>query len=790
MRLLLLILFLFAFAPVLQAQSDQSCRLVVEGKVIDANTQEPLIGATILIKQLDKGCPSNTKGNFRLHKICEGTYLFEVRMVGYKTLRKEVHLHEDTPQITFNLTPNEQLLQNLIVEDHIDKTSITQSTIQIDKDFLLENQATTFVNSISELPGIQALNTGVGIAKPVIRGMSMNRVAVNDAGIRQEEQQWGADHGLLIDPYSVEAVEIVKGASALRYGAEAIGGVINILPPAIPESDKLGINYQANYQGYNHLYGNSIQMQAHKNNVFASLQVSHQSYADYRVPAEEFNYNRWILPLENGKLKNTAGRELNFKAFGGFRTEKVLTQVIVSQFNQRVGLFPGAMGIPRAYQLRDDGDPRNIDLPSQDNSHFRAILNQDIFLDKQHFLHIEAGFQRNVRLEKSLPHAHGQVEPPAGNLALGLDLDTYSLNVRWEREMRQNNKLEIGIQSQYQQNRIDGFEYLIPNYESASAGLYALRQWQWHPHWQFEGGLRFDYAYQNSEAGMLRWYGEGGNLAFEQERSAPLLRHYQNFSTAWGLSYQPSQKWEFSAQAGSMFRVPNLAELTANGIHHGTFRHEQGDASLEAERGIQLEMGLHYKTEKMSFELTPFANFFSNYLFLRPMGIFSDLPEAGQLHRYSQGRVQMYGGELVVEYRPTSFLSLYSATEYVWNKNLDTRLPLPFSPPFSSLGRASLKIAQAAGRFSDISLSLTVHHFAAQNRVDRNELPTAGYTLVHAQASTYVQIKGQKIGIFLQLRNLTNQHYINHLSRYKLLNLPEPARFVSATLRVPLSIKI
>jgi iron complex outermembrane recepter protein len=597
----------------------------------------------------------------------------------------------------------------------------------------------------------------------------------------------GADHGLEIDQYEPERVEIKKGPSSLLYGSDAMGGVINILPPSLPQENTLSGSFLGAYKSLNNLYATSTMVEGNRNGIVSRVRFSSQDYGDYRVPADTFVYNRFVLPIYNQRLKNTAGQERNLTAMAGISKNWGYTTITLSNFNQRAGLFPGALGIPREYQLTDDGDPRNIDIPRQVTNHFKVIANANI-LFKQNWLELDLGYQQNIRREESNPHAHGRGPAPEGILALGLNLQTYSMNIKYHQQINGRMRTIYGIQSDYQLNRRSGFEFLLSDYTAGSIGSFIYQEFDFNSTFTFNGGIRYDYGYRNIDGYSEPVYADPETIIGHNTRTGNFNRNFRNFSGATGISWYPSHEFNAKLNLGSSFRMPTAPELSANGVHHGTFRHEMGDSTLTTERGWQADLNLTYHTETFHFSFTPFYNYFNQFIYLSPTGRFSTLPEGGQVYQHRQDNAIFTGFELSADYHIFKELHFHTGVEYVWNYNLNTRLPLPFTPPFSILGELEYTLPFQSNSFSDAFVGIFAQRFAAQDRVDRNELPTPGYTLFNFSSGFNFRVKEQPFNFLFSIQNLGNTRYLNHLSRYRLLNLPEPGRNFTITLKIPLSV--
>ncbi|MFM7431820.1 MAG: TonB-dependent receptor [Flammeovirgaceae bacterium] len=631
-----------------------------------------------------------------------------------------------------------------------------------------------FATTLQYIPGIMAIQTGVGIAKPVIRGMSGARVALIDNGIKQEGQQWGTDHGLEIDQFNVDRVEVIKGPVSVLYGSDGIGGVINIYPSYMPKTNSINGDVLVNYKTNNDLVGTSLKLQGNKNDVYAIARFTYQDYSSYRVPADDFTYNGYVLPIYNNRLKNTAGREINFSVLTGIKRKWGFSRVYVSNFNQNAGFFVGAFGVPRAYQLFDDGKPRKVDIPNQQINHLKIISNTFIAL-KENYLEIDLGYQLNSRNEFSRPHAHGTADNRFGNLALGLNLQTITANMRFTHTISQKFKSIYGFNAQYQTNQKTGHEFLIPKYNATNVGVFIFSEYKVNSRFLVSGGLRLDAAWQNSERHFRPSYDAQLNYIKDAQVSPALRRNYFSASGSVGTAYTFNELWELKTNIGSAFRIPVISELAANGVHHGTFRHEQGDSTLSPERGYMLDLGLYFKKKKVDIDFTPFFNYFDNYIYLSPSSKFSPLPDAGQIYKYKEAKAIFWGFESSFNWGLNNCLAYELGIEYVWNKNLISTLPLPFTPPFSILEEIKLTPFKTK-QFKDLSFNLTGQYFASQIRVDRNEPETDGYFLLHLSLYNNFYIGKTKLSFFLQLRNVADSKYMNNMSRYRILNLSEQGR--------------
>ncbi len=741
---------------------------------------------TNIIFEREKVLISDDHGDFSISGLAKGRYELQFFYIGYDTLITTVKIDQEDVHLDIRMQEGQIALgEVIVVGDHFHTGRMEQSqTIStIDKDFIKMQNAGTLISSLQKLPGISAINTGVGIAKPVIRGMSFNRVLVMDKGIKQEGQQWGADHGLEIDQYDPERIEIIKGPSSLLYGSDAIGGVLRILPPTIPANDSFSGDALFTYKSNNQLAGGSLGLYGAKNGKFFRGRVTYQDFGDFQVPASSFQYNGYDLPIYNEHLKNTAGDEMDFSLSTGIHGNTGSTTITISSFNQRSGLFPGATGVPREYQLEDDSNSRNIDLPKQVVNHLKIISNTTLILGAD-WIEMDLGYQYNKRQELGSPHAHGYQPTPDGDLALGLDLQTYSGNIQYNARMNEKLYGIFGLQGQYQLNERSGYEFLLADFKASNVGVFTYQEYSPSHKFSINAGIRYDHGFRD-----IKEYTEPDYTTSEQTdsimRNPAISRYFSDFSAAVGLSYYPVVNFNTKLNLGTSFRMPTPAELSANGVHHGTFRHEKGDPDLNSERGLQGDINITWQQKRHFFLMTPFLGYFDNYIYLAPQPYFSDLPAGGQLYQYTQNDAVFTGLEMEFNWDFIKNWNLNSGLEYVWNVNLDSRLGLPFTPPFSIFTELEYSRTPLSGKINKYFITGNYHFFAAQNRVDRNERATPGYYLVSLSAGMDFRALERNIEFRLSGQNLLNTYYLNHLSRYRLLNLPEQGRNIVVSLMVP-----
>jgi iron complex outermembrane receptor protein len=776
---------LAAFQPAIAQQ------LQLEGFITD-NKGEPLEGASVMLHELGKSSFSDAKGHFRFDRLKSGNYHLHVYQIGYRSAERYVQVKEPLTVISIRLEQAVVELRSAVIEESMTKAvqkEQSQSMDVMSSQEIFRYGNSSLVKILEKVPGVTSINTGTGVSKPVIRGMGFNRVVVAENGIKQEGQQWGGDHGLEMDQFAVDKVEVVKGPASLLYGSDGMGGVIHVRPAELPSRDKAEGALLATARSVNDLLGFSAVAALNKNDNFMRFRVSTQDYADYRTPADSFTYNSYRLPVVRSRLKNTAGRERNFQLMTGVRRGWGFSTLTFSRFGQETGLFSGAHGIPRAYQLTDDGDVRNIELPRQQIDHYKVLSNTSLML-KHSWLEMDLGYQYNHRREYSLPHVHGKGPQPTGNLELEFKLRTLSGNLRYHYSQNDKRRWVFGLSAQHQENISGGFNFLVPVYRYGSAGAFAFLRQTISDKLLWNAGLRYDHGLIQAERTIRAVYENPQTISGYQQVSPQLHRHFGNLSGSTGISWFPAPKLNVKLNLGSSFRMPSPPELTANGIHHGTFRHEMGDSLLRSERGYQSDLVLHYEGSKWFVTLSPFLNYFHRFIFLDPTPQFSTLPDAGLIYRFSQADALHFGGEFQGDVHLRESFHLALTGQYVRGLNLESSYSLPFTPPAQLRLDAAYEWEQAGNRLHDLYAGIQLQAVAKQSLTARNEPETPGYFLVNLDAGSKIRMGKNTWQLAFGIQNLLNTKYYAHLNRYRMLNLPEPGRNFMISIRIPFESKL
>jgi iron complex outermembrane receptor protein len=410
-------------------------------------------------------------------------------------------------------------------------------------------------------------------------------------------------------------------------------------------------------------------------------------------------------------------------------------------------------------------------------------------------MQVDLGYQRNRREELSPFHTHyGTQQSPIvdPDLELQFLLDTYSTHLRLMIDEEQQWRKTIGLAGEYQHNWVGGYSFLLPAFDRWTTGAYWLNEWVLGKKISLTGGVRYDVGslivegyYDPLLAYYLRTQQQSEEqVLFYAERAEALQRHFGDWSGAVGFTSRPDGRQAIKMNIGKSFRYPSANELASNGVHHGAFRHEKGEPTLTSESSFQWDMEYRLAGRRWEVTVSPFLSWFNNYIYLEPSGEWSVLPHTGQVYRYRQAEAVMGGGEVAASYAPDDHWRLSSDLEYIYNKNMTDHYPLPFSPPTTVT--SELAYSGAGGKsVAHYMLRLEHRWIFAQERVARNEDPTPGTQLWNLSASIHWLIGRKRVFTDLQVQNILDRPFLNHLSFYRRLNLPEPGRNMQLIVRVP-----
>lgn len=777
----------------------------LKGNIVDENNL-PLTGASVFLYPIEIGSITDVNGNFIIDNLSKGNYKIAISFIGYKTLTDSISLSEDKIQ-NFQLDISALSLQEVVVKDNYSETRKKEESLNIEivnDDYLKQNLGGSLMNSLERLAGVTTIDIGSGQSKPVIRGLGFNRVVVVENNIKHEAQQWGSDHGLEIDQYAVENIEVIKGPASLMYGSDAIGGVINMQNRHLPTNNSFGGTVDITGKSNNMFLGTSLSLFGRKKWFFANFRATVLDYGDYKVPTDSVDIYSYRAALYKNHLRNTAGKEQDFHLSLGIIKKQFQSKFYLSNISSKSGFFANAHGLePRNVDTDlHDKSNRDIQYPYQKVNHFKAI-NSSFYRWEKAKLEFDLGFQRNFRQERSEYVQHGYM--PAtfpdtldfnADLERQFDKHVNSGNVKFQYHLSDKTQLNLGLNSEYQKNKIDGRGFIIPAYQQLNTGGFVFAKYKLNDKSSVQAGIRYDFGHISTSE-YYDWFTspvvENGDTTMQYlQRAAHLNRSFSNFTWSLGYNYNPG-RWSYKFNVGKSFRMPIAKELASNGVNYHHFSYEVGNADLSPEISYQMDAGVEYASTKFAIGTTPFINYFTNYIYLNPTSEHDRLYGNGnQIYYYTESQVLRYGAELHAHYELFTSLQLGIIGEYVYSEQMSGEkkgFTLPFSPPAS--GIINVKYHRQKIKFIENAyLSIDYKLTAPQNHIVPPEETTDGYQVINIGMGGAIVLKNQPINISMQVKNLLNTKYFNHTSYYRLINVPEAGRNMIINISLPFSGKI
>ncbi|WP_139924820.1 TonB-dependent receptor [Hymenobacter sp. DG01] len=777
----------------------------VAGRITDAASGEALPGATIIFPDLRQATVTGPDGSFQFANLPRGRFLMQVRFVSYTTVVRTVDTSTGQT-LDIALTPAETEIGQVIVTGVSASTEMRRSPVPtnvVDQTRLRQTAATNAVDAIAHTPGLNQITTGAAISKPVIRGLSSNRVITLNNGAKQEGQQWGDEHGIEIDEFSIDRAEIIKGPGSLLYGSDGLAGVINFLPPDPVDDGRILGSVTANYQTNNYQQGYSLWNAGNLGGFNWQVRGSGKVAADYR--------NRY-----DGRVYNSGFRELNGSGYVGLNKSWGYSHLTLNSFNQILGLIEGERDSLSGRFLKTNslGEEEivtgrgfsgyGLDVPRQQINHLRIGTDNNFILG-QHRLTLNVGWQQNLRREFGNPEDYYEK-------SLFFQLRTVDYALRWFLPELNGWHTTVGVSGMQQQNRNKGVEFLIPEYRLLDGGLFGVTK-KTFGNLDLSGGLRYDLRRITADALSLNEDEQPVPAGAGEEKFPYFRSTFRNVSGSVGGSYSLGETWVLKANAARGFRAPNIAELGSNGIHEGTTRYEIGEPGLKAETSFQLDGGVSFNSDHVSVSADVFRNRISNYIFPRRIsaadGSDSLSVDGDRVFRYGQGDARLAGGEVSVDIHPHPLDWLHFENTFSMVRAMEFDQPagqknLPFIPADRLQSELRVNFRKVgSSRLHNLYARATMEHNFEQNRIFSafdTETPTPGYTLFNAGLGTdVVSAKDRTLfSIYLAANNLFDVAYQNHLSRLKYtavnyatgrVGVFNMGRTLSVKLLIPLSFK-
>ncbi|TLP74162.1 TonB-dependent receptor [Maribacter sp. ACAM166] len=781
MRLYALIILLFSSITSI----SQNCNYTLSGTVVDLHDSSVLLGATLIVAGTEQAVQTDLEGKFTLVGLCENTYSIQVSHPYCLTEGYTIKVIGNTTKI-FRLEHHLEELNEVILKGKANRNKTnTLFENKVSKEELERFSSGSLGDALNSLSGVSSLNTGNTVVKPMINGLHSSRVIIVNNGVRMEDQEWGAEHAPNVDVNAAGNLTLIKGAGALQYGGDAVGGVI------VAEASKVTVK--------DSLYGKSILSAASNgrgSSVTSQLTKSYQNgwYGTAQGTVKRFG----DFEAPDYVLSNTGIFERNASLRIGLNRFDYGMEAYYSLFKNDIGILRASHLGGAQDQVRAINSDRpliirdftyNITEPNQDVIHHLArlrVFKRFVGLGK---ISLQYDYQRNNRLEFDIRRGDD-----ADKASLDLRLDTHTLMLDLDGVLNHKSNLKSGMMARYQNNFANpntGVRRLIPDFDKYDLGVYGIVDYRLDKNLILEVGARFDYTFMDVFKFYRTsfWESRGYDEQFtnivvkeldNQILTNPQLNYYNASATAGGTyAFDDEYKLFFNYSLAS--RAPNPSELFSEGLHHSASRIELGDLRFRHEVSNKLALTLQRENSTFGFSINPYINSISDFIVIEPTEIQQTVRGSFQVWEYRQINARLLGVDVDASYTFVTNFRFDHQFSLVKGYDRNRKEALINMPSVNTKNGLVYQNTE----YHNLRLALESQYVFSQNEFPDNNFevfvpetqtfevvdvstPPDAYHLLNFSSNIDFNIgKKSKLTLGLTIDNLMNTSYRNYLNRLR-----------------------
>ncbi len=777
MKYRIVYLLVFMFCNSLWAQN---CSLEFSGKVEDFHKSQPLEDAVVFIKELNRYTTTDKKGLFKIKNLCKGDFTIEVSHISCNTKTIKVSITKDLYKNIF-LEHHIEVLEEIKINT-LNSSNSTKQVSAIKKDVIDSYAGGNLGDALKEVSGISSINTGHAIVKPIINGLHSSRISILVNGVRLQDQDWGIEHAPSVDLSSANDITVYKGANALEFSGDAIGGIVVINPKKAIKKDtllgKTSLSFQSNARAFNGI--TSLEKYT-KKGWFVNGTASYKKFGDANTP----DYN----------LTNTGVNATAFTLNSGFKKFEYGFEAFYSYLDNEIGILSASHLGNRADLVNAINAPRpsiindfsyKIDNPRQ------AVTHQIVkFLGYKRFkdlgkLQFQYNYQNNHRLEFDK-----RVGSDKYKAATDLTLQTHTLKADFKFDSNTEKVYKVGVSAQYQNNFANpdtGIRRIIPDYDKYDIGLFGITTYKFE-NFVLDAGIRYDYNHYNAKKfyQKTRWVSSGYDANFShfitREVGSQYLTNpkftYHNISFSAGINYMLNDYNSLLFNYGLSNRSPNPSELFSDGLHHSAARIETGDLNLTKETSNRFGTTYKYSKNKWNLNLEGYVNFIKDFIFIAPNGIETTIRGDFPVFSYQKTDAVLYGIDAAIAYSISNQFNFQNKSSFIIGTDTKKNAPLIDIPPL----QISNTVAYSNKKFNNFYASLESVFMGKQTRfpdfnftttlpsgqnilVDVSTPPSA-YHLLNFKSGASFAFNNTNFHINFSVGNLLNTRYRDYLNRLR-----------------------
>ena len=734
-----------------------SCSLYSQQiKVTVDGSGTPIVGAAVHLLELERTVRTDARGQAVFVNVPKGTYNIFVHVIGYASATNSVRVDGPSAETAFDLKESAIGVEEVVVSaspyartaDDQYQSAESRSMLE-----LHDSPGSSFAEKLSDLPGVAVRGNGSAPSRPILRGLSDNRVLILENGLRTGDiSTYDPAHAVPIDALSISQIDVVRGPASILYGPSTIGGLVNVLTNTIPTFSTspfsgrvslVGNSVSDEYAGYfDGVYSNG----GHALGISAGgvhSQDIHIPTGDYTDPASDQNFHLGRMPqsfdhTEEGSIGYSYQNDFGMIGFGG------------KHYEMNYGI-PGVPPNPNWMEV----PPATSRITQNKNSvEMRTVLLADGSLIKQ--AKLDANYVDYKHSEYPTAEDSTGVSDPQANA-----FHKQAFNATLQFQHHQIGKFQgvAGLWTNIENLTIEGDMPLGPNSVTTGIAGYVYEEYLADERTRLQFGIRYDYNRIHTNP-----YPASTDSVFQV---LDVARTSNAVTASLGAIEKLSADMTASLSLARSFRPPTVQELFANGLDAASATYSVGEANLSPETGFGVDASLKGSFANFTFELSPYVNFINNYIYAFLTG---DTLQAFPVRQFSATDARLEGFEALVLVQPVQRIAVRASIDFVNAQDTKNNAPLPFTPPMRGLLRTSYQDEMYSGM-------MEWRLAARQSRLGDGDTPTAGYGVVNLGIGIRFAHGGIEHNFSLHCDNLFNKVYRDNLSVIKDF-VPQPARGV------------
>lgn len=753
----------------------------ISGKIVDENDMA-MEKSHIHISS--KSTNSKKDGTFIIKNVPNGSAEVLITYVGYKPIDTIIDVNGNL-KINFKMKQKNEQLEEVVVRHKNNYFNHSVSEQKIKEKTIEKFSSQSLGNALKEVSGVSILKSGSTIVKPVINGLHSSRVGIYNNNVKLEDQQWGAEHAPNFDINTAGKITVLKGASGLQYGGDAIGGIVIIEPFSTKIDTLFGktiMTMESNGRG------GTISTSLHKGN-FCDWSWNAQGSFKYYGDRESPDYI----------LSNTGNREDNFSGDVKYIGKKFDFSVYYSLYNATIGILSASHigNVNDLFNSINNQIPSvvedftySIKNPKQKVQHHLAKLNYNYYIKDGESIGFQYAFQFNNRKEFDSRTGVSDSKP-----ALDLNLMTHTFNADYKLSI-DSWDFKSGIMGLFQNNSANpntGIRPLIPTYNKFDAGIYAIVDHHISADFSVEAGIRYDFSTIEATKYYLksRWdernYSPEFNHFIEGDFGTQWLTKptftFHNFSASVGTQYSFGNQYELYFNVSRAVRNPNPSEFFSDGLHHSSGMIELGDLRLKQEKSNKISTSLQKQWKNFKVNINPFLNYIEDYMFLKPVGFETTIRGAFPVWEYQQINALLTGIDLNSEWQISENWQHRLLLSYVNGKDKTNDDAIIDMPPLNINNRISFNKKE----WNNLTLELQSEMVFRQTQFPNNNFitniivddgltpvevdissPPPAYHLLHFASDFQFKIANNSMATLgFSVFNLLDTKYRDYLNRQR-----------------------